>query len=149
PPAIIRNKNGGLAEGARQKLMESSEQELGAWYPVHHGYEVQICDDSDEFHRTGSIYSLAKAALSPTKRPTDWKTLISTLKEDLVLLDNDGKHNTRFAPDNKDVPKERKWFEPKREPKRPKCGFIGLQSHDPGDVVWFKEVSVRPIEKMP
>src|SRR5262249_18714383 len=53
PPAIIRNKNGGLTEEARQKLMESSEQELGAWYPVHHGYEVQICDDSDEFHRTG------------------------------------------------------------------------------------------------
>jgi len=35
--------------------------------------------------------------------------------------------------------------EPKREPKRPEAGYIGLQNHDPGDIVWFKEVSVRPL----
>src|SRR4051812_16567307 len=29
------------------------------WYPVHHGYEVQICDGADEYHRTGAIYSLS------------------------------------------------------------------------------------------
>jgi hypothetical protein len=23
--------------------------------------------------------------------------------------------------------------------------FSGLQNHDPGEVVWFKEVSVRPV----
>lgn len=23
--------------------------------------------------------------------------------------------------------------------------YVGLQNHDPGDVVWFKEVSVRPL----
>jgi hypothetical protein len=33
--------------------------------------------------------------------------------------------------------------EPIRELKRPTHGYIGLQTHDPGDVVWFKEVSVR------
>ncbi len=33
----------------------------------------------------------------------------------------------------------------KREPKRPLKGYIGLQNHDPGDVVWFKEINVRPI----
>ena len=41
--------------------------------------------------------------------------------------------------------KSKEWFEPKREPKRPVAGYIGLQNHDPGDVVWFKEVSVRPL----
>jgi hypothetical protein len=28
---------------------------------------------------------------------------------------------------------------------RPETGYIGLQNHDPGDEVWFKEVSVRPL----
>ena len=28
---------------------------------------------------------------------------------------------------------------------RPVAGYLGLQNHDPGDVVWFKEVSVRSL----
>jgi hypothetical protein len=24
-------------------------------------------------------------------------------------------------------------------------GYIGLQNHDPGDIVWFREISVRPL----
>ena len=44
---------------------DSSEQQVGAWYAVHHGFEVQIQDSGDERHRTGSIYSLAQADLWP------------------------------------------------------------------------------------
>ena len=144
--AVGRNKDGGLLEGSIEKLKESSEKELGAWYPVHHGYEVQICDASDEWHRTGAIYSLAKAASLPNQRSTDWKTMVITLKGNLVLVDIDGKRITTFDPDSADAPRGRKWFEPKREPKRPKSGYVGLQNHDPGDVVYFKEVSVRPLD---
>jgi Domain of Unknown Function (DUF1080) len=133
-------------EGSLDKLKDASEREQGPWYPVHHGYEVQIMDDSDEYHRTGAIYSLAKAALVSNKQPTDWKTMVITLKGNLVLVDIDGKRVTTFDPDSKDVPRERKWYEPKREPKRPSSGYIGLQNHDPGDVVYFKEVSVRPLD---
>ena len=149
PPAIGRDNDGRLLEGAIEKLKESSEKELGAWYPVHHGYEVQICDASDEFHRTGAIYSLAKAAPLPKKSPTEWRTMAITLKGNLVLVDIDGKRITSFDPDSKDVPKDRQWFEPKREPKRPKTGFIGLQNHDPGDIVYFREVSVRALDVEP
>ena len=31
--------------------------------------------------------------------------------------------------------------------KRPTVGYIGLQTHDPGDIVFFREVSVRPLAK--
>ena len=127
-------------------LMDASEGEKGPWYAVHHGYEVQICEDSDELHRTGAIYSLAKAAPAGKKLPADWKTMVITLRENLVLVDIDGARVTTFDPDGKDIPGERKWFEPKREPKRPKSGYIGLQNHDPGDVVYFKEISVRPLD---
>jgi hypothetical protein len=69
--------------------------------------------------------------------------MVITFKDNLVLVDIDGKRTTNFDPDSKEVPKDRQWFEPKREPKRPKTGFIGLQNHDPVDTVYFKEVSVR------
>jgi Domain of Unknown Function (DUF1080) len=144
-PPVERNEKGGLVEGAMEKLQASSESEKGAWYPVHHGFEVQVLEDSDEYHRTGAVYSLAKSSYAPAKPPVERKTLVITLQGDLVLVDVDGKRVTSFDPEGKDVPKARKWFEPKREPKRPRSGTIGLQNHDPGDVVYFKEVSVRPL----
>jgi hypothetical protein len=148
PGAVKRDKAGKLSKEELKKLMEASEKQQGPWYAVHHGYEVQICDAEDEYHRTGSIYSLAKSA-APKKPSTEWRTMVITLKGNLVLVDLDGKRVTTFDPDGKDAPRDRKWFEPQREPKRPVIGYLGLQNHDPGDVVWFKEVSVRPLEDAP
>jgi hypothetical protein len=145
PAAVRRGKDGKLSEAELDKLKSASEKEQGPWYAVHHGYEIQICDDADELHRTGAIYSLAGAAAAPRKKPGEWKTMLITLKGNLVLVDIDGKRVTTFDPDGKDVPGDRLWHEPRREPKRPQVGYIGLQNHDPGDVVTFKEVSVRPL----
>jgi hypothetical protein len=149
PAAVRRGKDGKLSDGELKKLKEASAKDQGPWYAVHHGYEVQICDDSDEYHRTGSIYSLAKAAAPPKKRPGEWRTMMITLRGNRVLVDLDGKRVTTFDPDGKEVPARKEWFEPRRVPRRPTSGYIGLQNHDPGDVVWFKEVSVRPLDGEP
>jgi hypothetical protein len=37
-------------------------------------------------------------------------------------------------------------FEPYRGP-RPNEGYIGLQNHSNNDIVFFKEVAVRPLQK--
>src|SRR5262249_29632887 len=140
-----RDRDGKLTKESLKAFMDASEGERGPWYAVHHGYEVQICDAEDPYHRTGSVYSLAKAAAAPEKPPAEWKTLLITLTGSRVLVDIDGKRVTAFDPDGRDVPVNRKWFEPKRAPKRPEVGYIGLQNHDPGDVVYFQEVSVRPL----
>ncbi len=145
-PPVKREPNGKLSKDMLKKLMEASEKELGAWYPVHHGYEVQICDAGDAWHRTGALYSLAKAAALPPAPPDGWRTMVITLNDKLVHVDVDGKRVAEFDPDGADVPAAKNWTEPRREPKRPKAGYIGLQNHDPGDVVWFREVSVRPLE---
>jgi hypothetical protein len=133
----------------KQRLKSDAEKEQGPWWAVHHGYEVQICDASDPLHRTGAIYSLAKSAYVPKKKPGEWKTMVITLKGNLILVDIDGKRVTTFDPASKDNPPRKEWYEPKREPKRPRKGYIGLQNHDPGDVVYYKEVSVRPLGKKP
>jgi hypothetical protein len=139
-----RDSAGKLTDDSLQIFKNASERELGPWYAVHHGYEIQICDAADgKRSRTGAVYSLAESATLSDKRPGAWKTMIITLQGNLVFVDIDGKRVARFDPQGKDVPLDRQWFEPKREPERPTKGYIGLQNHDPGDVVYFKEVSVR------
>src|SRR5688572_26623724 len=144
-PAPASRENGKLTEEGLNAMKEASEKDLGPWYAVHHGYEVQIADAGDEFHRTGAIYSLTKAEAAPPKEEGAWRTMVITLKGEQVMVDLDGKRVTTFDAAAKDLPERKQWHEPKREPKRPAKGYIGLQNHDPGDVVWFKEVSVRPL----
>ena len=43
---------------------------------------------------------------------------------------------------NSPVPPREKWFEPERGP-RALLGYIGLQNHDTGSTVRYKEVSFR------
>src|SRR5262249_51924260 len=109
-----RDKDGKLTRESLATFMEASEEGRGPWFAVHHGYEVQICDEAHAFHRTGSIYSLARST-APVKKPTEWKTMVIILKGDLVSVEMDDKRIMTFDPAGKDVPKERKWYEPKRE----------------------------------
>jgi hypothetical protein len=142
--AVKREANGKLSPEMLSKMREASEKEDGAWYAVHHGFEVQIMDSADEWHRTGSLYSLANATALP--QPTgQWRTMIITLDGTKVLVEVDGQRLSSFDSAGKDIPARKNWTEPKRDYPRPEAGYIGLQTHDPGDVVFFKEVSVRPL----
>ncbi len=145
-PEVRRDAKGKLSPAMIEKLKEASEKHLGGWYPVHHGYEVQILDDTDVLHRTGAIYSLAKAAPVPEKPLSDWRTMMITLDGERITVDVDGKRLSSFDATAADNPPRKNWTEPIRELKRPAQGYIGLQNHDPGDVVWFKEVSVRSLD---
>lgn len=143
--AFDRNATGKISKASMQRMMDSAEREEGPWFAVHRGYEVQIMDANDKLHRTGAIYSLAPSDSISSKPSGEWKTMIITLSGNRMFVDLDGRRATSFDPESPNVLRERQWFEPKREPKRPENGYIGLQNHDPGDVVWFKEISVRPL----
>jgi hypothetical protein len=144
---VHRGDNGKLSPDMLKRLEESSEKHLGAWYAVHHGYEVQIMDASDAFHRTGAIYSLTKAEPVPANAQGDWRTMTITLEGERVTVQVDGERLSSFDAAAANLPPRQKWTEPIREIKRPTHGYIGLQNHDPGDVVWFKEVSVKPLDR--
>lgn len=143
--AFERDPAGKPSEASLERVKASAERGEGPWFAVHHGYEVQIAEETDAFHRTGAIYSLAPSSAASKKNPGEWKTIIITLAGDRIFVDLDGQRITSFDPESPDVPPRKEWYEPKREPKRPETGYIGLQNHDPGDLVWFKEVSVRPL----
>jgi hypothetical protein len=139
-----RDATGKASSESAEKMKASSERDEGPWFAVHRGYEVQIADGGDPFHRTGAIYSLAPSS-AVAKQPGDWKTMVITLAGNRVLVDLDAQRITSFDPAAPDLPPRKQWYEPKREPKRPESGYIGLQNHDPGDIVWFKEIGVRPL----
>src|SRR5438552_3335087 len=75
-----RDPAGKLTEESMKGMQEASEKQLGPWYAVHHGYEIQIADGGDPYHRTGAVYSLAKSAFDPSKHPAgEWRTMVITL----------------------------------------------------------------------
>ncbi len=124
-----------------------AERPKDEWYAVHHGYEVQICDVQDEYHGTGSLYSLSKSKARPAKPAGEWNTMEITLKGQRVLVSVNGVLVTDFDSESSDVPKRTKSFEPERGP-RPESGYFGLQNHDDYSReahVIFKEVSVRAL----
>ncbi len=120
------------------------EQPQDAWYPVHNGYEVQIQDDADDFHRTGSIYSLSQAEAFPPSAD-GWNTLDIAIKGQTTTISVNGKVVDTFQGDQP-VPERVKYYEPQRGP-RPDSGYIGLQNHDEKSTILFREVSLHPLPK--
>src|SRR5262249_15339883 len=54
------------------------------WMPVHYGYEVQIDNEpeksnEDDYHITGTLYSLTKPLAKPAKPGPEWNTMEITL----------------------------------------------------------------------
>ena len=123
-----------------------AEKPKDEWYAVHHGYEVQIDDAADPFHRTGAVYSMAPATAAPGK-VGEWNTLEITLKGPQIRVAVNGVQVLDFNPDTARIPPKKKSWEPERGP-RPTQGYIGLQNHDDAGgkaEVFFKDVAVRPL----
>ena len=114
------------------------------WYAVHHGYEVQIEQAGDEYHRTGVIYSMTKALTQAPPGPDGWTTMEITLDGQRTLVMVNGVKMTDFR-GSEPVPDRKIYYEPERGP-RPDAGYIGVQNHDHNSVVLFREISVRPLD---
>lgn len=113
------------------------------WFAVHHGYEVQILATADEWHRTGCVYSLTKAEVEAQKAPGEWNEMKIAMSSEIVEVTLNGALVTHFDP-NGPLPERQQPYEPERGP-RPEAGYIGLQNHDSDSVVYFREVSVKPL----
>jgi hypothetical protein len=120
------------------------------WMPVHYGYEVQIdnhpeTSGEDEYHITGTLYSLTKPLAKPGKPGPEWNTMEITLDGPRTIVYLNGEKVTDYK-EGDPVPERKFDFEPQRG-KRPNEGYIGLQNHSDQDIVYFKEVAVKPLSK--
>jgi len=118
------------------------------WMPVHYGYEVQIdnhpeTSNEDEYHVTGTLYSLTKPLAKPGKPGPEWNTMEITLDGPRTVVVVNGEKVTDYT-EGEPVPEKKFDFEPERGP-RPNYGYIGLQNHSDNDIVFFKEVAVRAL----
>jgi hypothetical protein len=118
------------------------------WMPVHYGYEVQIDNEpeksnEDEYHITGTLYSLTKPLAKPGKPGPEWNTMEITLDGPRTVVTLNGVKVTDYT-EGQPVPPRKFSFEPQHG-QRPIEGYFGLQNHSKNDVVFFKEVSIRPL----
>jgi Domain of Unknown Function (DUF1080) len=119
-----------------------------AWMPVHYGYEVQIdnhpeTSGEDEYHMTGTLYSLTKPLAKPAKPGPEWNTMVITIDGPHTIVEVNGVKVTDYHEGDL-VPSRKFDFEPQLGP-RPDEGYFGLQNHGKSDVVFFKEVSIQPL----
>ena len=120
------------------------------WMPVHYGYEVQIDNEpeksnEDDYHVTGTLYSLTKPLAKPGKPGPEWNTMEITLDGPRTIIVLNGVKVTDYA-EGDPVPARKFKFEPQLGP-RPLEGYIGLQNHSDSDVVFFKEVAIKKLKK--
>jgi len=118
------------------------------WMPVYYGYEVQIDNQpelsgEDEYHYTGTLYSLTKPLAKTGKPGPEWNTMEIVLDGLHTLVYLNGVKVTDFT-EGDSVPDRKFDFEPYHGP-RPEYGFIGLQNHSDNDIVFFRKVAVKPL----
>jgi hypothetical protein len=118
--------------------------------PVNYGFEVQIDNhpedsDEDEYHSTGMLYSLTKPLAKAWKPGPEWNTMDITLDGPRTIVVLNGVKITDYK-DGDPVPEKKYDFEPQRGP-RPDFGYFGLQNHSKDDIVFFKEVAIKPLKK--
>jgi hypothetical protein len=121
---------------------------LEPWMPVYYGYEVQIdnhpeASGEDEYHMTGTLYSLTKPLAKPAKPGPEWNTMVITIDGPHTIVEVNGVKVTDYH-EGDPVPERKFDFEPQHGP-RPDEGYFGLQNHSNKDVVFFKEVSIQPL----
>lgn len=117
------------------------EQPKDPWYAVHNGYEVQIDAGGDDWHCTGSLYSLSKVTKRAQKPMGEWNTMDIVIRsQETIVYLNGEKVNDFFG--FQSAPPRKEWYEPVRGP-RPDSGYFGLQNHDSHSVVYFREISVK------
>ncbi len=117
------------------------------WMPVNYAYEVQIdnvAPGEDEYHVTGTLYSLTKPLARPGKPGPEWNTMDITLDGPHTVVVVNGVKVTDYT-EGEEVPPKKLSFEPERG-RRPTFGFFGLQNHSDNDIVFFKEVAIKPLK---
>ncbi len=123
-----------------------ADRPVDPWYAVHHGFEVQVMDTGTEGRSTGSIYTFTRAAAKSSK-PGEWNTLEIMLKGNRITTTINGIQVSDFDSSTlkPGAPEKSGEGDPARGP-RPESGYMGLQNHDDNSRVYFKDVSVRPLE---
>ncbi|MDR3619664.1 MAG: DUF1080 domain-containing protein [Paludisphaera borealis] len=97
------------------------------WDAVKTGYEIQICEGADPEHRTGAVYSFKAAEKTPKANPAGaWNSYEIAVKGQVYTISLNGEVINHY------------------KGSRGADGYIGLQNHDDGSIVRFRNVRIKP-----
>lgn len=111
---------------------------------INKGIEVQIDNNDNDYHCTGTLYSMTKALARPYKPAGEWNTMDITLKGPRTIVYLNGALVTDYDGVSP-VPAKVQSYEPDRGP-RPNEGYLGVQGHDSRAIIYFKEISVERLK---
>ncbi|MFN7995642.1 MAG: DUF1080 domain-containing protein [Bryobacteraceae bacterium] len=137
---VYRMSNANGNSGVFIRVPTEPVSEPGA---ANAGIEVQIDDRDNDWHCTGTLYSMTKAMARASRAPGEWNVMEITLDGARTIVTVNGAKVTDYDGVSP-VPEKVKPYEPDRHP-RAASGYIGLQNHDSNAVISFKEISVRPL----
>jgi hypothetical protein len=141
-----------LSEGANSGVFYRADPDD----PVQSGFEIQLLDDQgfrpakgklDGKKRNGALYDAQAPQASPSKPVGQWNELTLTCDGPVIRVKINGKLVNEANIDH--------WETPGKNPDGtankfktalkllPRRGRIGFQNH--GQVVWFKDVVIRPL----
>lgn len=117
------------------------ERPKAAWDGANTGYEVQINNSGDPFHRTGCLDGITRAQMRVNANVNDWNTMIITLFGPRTRVHVNGVPVIDYM-EEATAGHRNRLLEGERA-RRPEAGYIGLQNYN--SAVVFREVSVRPL----
>ncbi|HPF13411.1 MAG: DUF1080 domain-containing protein [Planctomycetes bacterium] len=97
------------------------------WVAVNGGYELQICDEDGEKTKTGSVYSFQGPTAVPTRPTGEWNDYSIEVVGQQYTVTINGQVVNRF------------------QGERALRGYIGLQNHDDGSPVRFRNIRVTQL----
>ncbi len=122
--------------GANSGIYIHTRYQEGGW--PNYGYEIQVNNSQEDWKRTGSLYNIVDVKENYAT-DNEWYTEYIKVDGDRIIVKiNDVVTVDYTEPDN-----------PKRgdgEKNRVlDHGTFALQGHDPGSVVYYKDIMVKPI----
>jgi hypothetical protein len=96
--------------------------------------------NEDDYHITGTLYSLTRPLAKPGKPGPEWNTMLIRIEGPRTQVFVNDVKVTDYT-EGQPVPDKKFSFEPDRGV-RPDKGWIGLQNNSDKDVVYFKTVAV-------
>jgi hypothetical protein len=101
---------------------------------IYHSFEIQIDDGSEGIHHTGAVYDAEAPVKSASRAPGEWNHYRITFQGSRITVVLNGQQVVDWGAEPRGKIRD---FGPR--------GYIGLQNHDDGSPVQFRNIFVRKL----
>ncbi|UCF40929.1 MAG: DUF1080 domain-containing protein [Gemmatimonadota bacterium] len=101
---------------------------------IYHSFEIQIDDASEGIHQTGGVYDAEAPAALASRPPGEWNHYRIAFVGNRITVDLNGQRVVDWEAEPSGKVED---FAPR--------GYIGLQNHDDGSPVQFRNIYVREV----